>query len=141
MNDKNKLDYRQFGGGAATGGGFVAIVLAILQSQGVGVISKEYNADIKIALEKTVENSNRINRIEDRIQTGIRELSDKITQLSDTVMDETKDRYTRQDHKYYSEQVNSRFERIESRLLLIKADFNQKIWELNKNRYNEKSSK
>lgn len=124
--DKKGMDYKQVGGGAAAGGGIMAVILALFQQQGVSMMADKYQAEVRVAIEKSLENSNRIDRLETRISDGFKGVKEEVGKIAEIVRDETKDRYTRRDHDNYARRIEARFEKIEDKILLIKTEILRK---------------
>lgn len=122
MND-NKLSPYQIGGGA----GATALVMFMLQSQGVGIIDKNQDAINEVAVEKALNNEKRIDRLEINLKdlnnkldsgfAGIRsQMNDQRDYMASLLKNSTGDRWTKQDHVNYADIVRQRFELIEERL-------------------------
>lgn len=124
----NKFDLKQIGGGA----GATALIMFLLQSQGVSLINKNQDAVNQIAIEKTVANTARIEKnekaltaINTKIDNGfeslrvqVREQKDYIVQL---VQSQVSDRYTKTEHTSFSESVRDRFKMLERQVLKMEA--------------------
>lgn len=116
------MDYKQVGGGAAAGGGVVALLLTLFQQQGVDMMSEKYKTETKVVLERALSNSERINRIESRIERGFGDVKDQLRDVSDVIREGIKSRWTKDDHDNYARQIDSRIERLESQMILLKSE-------------------
>jgi len=85
------------------------------------MVADNYTTEIKLAIEKSIENSKRIDRLESRIDRGFFEVKESINKLADNLNDSTLDRWTRRDHDNYSERVRQRINKIEQRLFEIES--------------------
>lgn len=114
-------DVKQLG----AGGGVVAL-LALFFSQGMEQMNKTSSVQQQAAIERSLANTERINRLENRIDKGFDEIKTQVGKVSDIVRISTNDRYTKRDHESYARAVEDRFERLEDKLILIKTEIMKK---------------
>ena len=115
------MDYKQVGGGAAAGGGLMAILLALFQQQGVDLMAQRYIAENKIAVERSASNTERLNRLETRIDRGFDEIKIQVDKVGDAVREGIKSRWTKLDHDSYARRIDLRIERLEDQVLILKT--------------------
>ena len=117
---KSSWDLKQVGSGA----GASAVLLFLMQSQGVSLINENQNAQNQVVIEKTVANSQRISRNEraisdmgSKIETGFSALRTQAQEQRDYIEKvirlEMRDRFTRTDHESFEKSINNRFEKLE----------------------------
>ena len=117
---KSTWDLKQVGSGA----GASAVLLFLMQSQGVSLINENQNAQNQVVIEKTVANSQRISRNErainymgSKIETGFSALRTQAQEQRDYIEKvirlEMRDRFTRTDHEGFERAINNRFEKLE----------------------------
>lgn len=115
--EKKEWDVKQLG----AGGGIVALV-ALFFSQGMEQMNKTSDVQQQAAIERSLANSERINRLENRIDRGFDEIKEQVSKVSDYVRSGYTDRFTKTDHTEYARAVEVRFERIEDKIIILKTE-------------------
>lgn len=141
MADENKRwDLKQVGSGA----GASALILFLMQNQGVELMNRNQDSQSQVVIEKTMANAERINRLEqnviqlnNKIDDGFKGLREQLAVQIEKIIELTsrsQDRYTKTEHLSYASAIDARMKLIEDDNKEIK----KLIYEL---RYNLKERK
>lgn len=127
-DEKQKWDIKQLG----IGGGSVLGLLFMFQNQGIDLMTERQQASTQVVIEKTMANSNRIELLEksvsdlnSKIDDGFDSLRDSLREdfssVDRTIRELMGERWTRSDHKSFSQDLDSRLNFIERRLQSIES--------------------
>lgn len=128
-DEKPKIDLKAIGF-SGVGGAAIVSLLMNFQQQGIDLIAKNNASQTQIAIEKTIANATRIDRVEldlkqlnDKIDRGFESLRGQIREdtgkLSDLLRIATADRYSKSEHNGYAESVSIRLEKLEEKIQTI----------------------
>lgn len=121
MADENKprWDLKQVGSGA----GASALLLFLMQSQGVELMNRNQDSQSQVIIEKTLANAERINRLEqnvmqlnDKIDDGFKGLREQLASQIEKIIaltSRSEDRYTKTEHLSYASAIDSRLKMME----------------------------
>ncbi len=138
MSDASgKIDYKTIGA-SGLGGAALITLLMNFQQQGIELISKNNETQNRLAIEKTVANSDRIDRIEKTLEnvatkleqtesslnhkmdTGFTSIREQIREdtgkLSDIVRIASGDRFTKTEHISYRDSVDIKIDRLQQQI-------------------------
>jgi uncharacterized protein (UPF0335 family) len=129
---KQSWDLKQVG----TGAGSVAAIVFMLQSQGVNLMTQNQTAKNEVVIEKTIANTQRIERLEKEFSDMSADIKQDFASLRALLKDEnrniihlfqsaSKDRWTSTQQNLYEKSVEARFKFIEDRIELISNEFDK----------------
>lgn len=116
---ESKWDFKQISAGA----GSAVLALALMQSQGIDLMTKKQDSQNALVIEKAIANATRIDKLEDtvrdlnrKIDQGFESLRQQIKsdseKLSDIVREGTSDRFTKSEHIQYRNETQRKFDRL-----------------------------
>jgi len=127
-SSRSKWDLKQLG----IGGGSVLGILFLFQEKGLDFVSQTQQFRDQVIIERTKANSDRIEKLEksvgdldsklERGFDGLRqEIRTEVSKLSDILILDSKERYTKQEHIFYAKTVDEKIEIIKDEIRSIKT--------------------